>query len=134
MDIFLDNGSEVTAVSEALADKIERKLPKAAAICPFDEQSRVVTALGMERNILTQTCSVHVLTKSSWDEVRVTVPFVILPGSGCLVVVVIEYSATYWELMYYASENVWFRMAVVVAENRRRRLWCKGRWSQNLPR
>lgn len=64
VDIFLDNESEITTVLEALAANIERKLPKAATVFPFDEQARVVPTLGMERNILTQPCSVHILTKS----------------------------------------------------------------------
>lgn len=54
--ISMDSGSGVTAISEALAYRIQRMVPDDADIInPFDGRARIVTALGADRDIVTQS-------------------------------------------------------------------------------
>lgn len=52
--------------------------PDTGIIRPFDRRARIVTALGAERDMVTQTCFVH-LIRSTWGK---NIPLALLPRSG----------------------------------------------------
>ena len=42
--------------------------------------ARVVTSLGQECDIVTQSCPLHLTIETPWGPVRFTMPFIVLPG------------------------------------------------------
>ena len=52
----------------------------------FIGHSRVVTSLGQENNIATQSCPLHLTIESPWGPVRFKMPFIVLPGGGDVVI------------------------------------------------
>lgn len=53
VDLLLDSGSEVPAVSEELVVKIQREQPNMELICPFEGRARLVTAFAQQKDINT---------------------------------------------------------------------------------
>ena len=48
----------------------------------FVEHARVVTLLGQESDIVTQSCPLHLTIETMWGPVRFTMPFIVLPGEA----------------------------------------------------
>ena len=42
----------------------------------------VVTSLGQECDIVTQSCPLHLTIETQWGPVRLTTPFIVLPRGG----------------------------------------------------
>ena len=48
---------------------------------------RVVTSLGQEHDIVTQSCPLHLTIETMWGPVRFTMPLIVLPGGGDVVII-----------------------------------------------
>lgn len=46
-----------------------------------------MAAFSSERELEKKTCPLHLVLESPWGDVRITLPFVILPGPGDLVII-----------------------------------------------
>ena len=46
-----------------------------------------MTSLGQQCNIVTRTCPLHLTIETPWGIVRFTMPFIVLPGRGDVVVI-----------------------------------------------
>lgn len=86
VNILLYSGSGVTAIAEALALWLQMQLPGTRVMGPFEGSARVVTTFGKGQDITTQTCPPTLGNPESLGEVRITVPFIILPGPGNLLI------------------------------------------------
>ena len=53
----------------------------------FVGRARVVTSLGQEYDIRTQSCLLHLTIEAPWGPVRLTMPFVVLTGGGDVVTI-----------------------------------------------
>ena len=54
----------------------------------FVRHARVVTSLGQECDNETQSCPLHSTVETPWGPVRFTMPFIVLPGRGDVVIIV----------------------------------------------
>ena len=83
---LIDCGSGITAMSEeqvqALRGQLRMTLTQA-----FYGNARVVTSLGQEFDIETQSCLLHLTMKTPRGLVRFTMPFIVLPGEGDVVII-----------------------------------------------
>ena len=78
----MDSGSGITAISEELVTAL-RRLPwmmQTALTQVFVGHARVVTSLGQECDIVTQSCPLHVTIETPWRRVRLVMPFIVLAG------------------------------------------------------
>ena len=53
----------------------------------FVGHARVVTSLGQECDMVTQSCPLHLTIETPWGPVRFTMPFIVLPGGGDAVII-----------------------------------------------
>ena len=53
----------------------------------FIGHARVVTSLGYECDIVTQSCPLHLTIETMWRPVRFTMPFIVLPEGGDVVII-----------------------------------------------
>ena len=53
----------------------------------FVGNARVMTSLGQECDILTQSCPLHLTIETPWGPVRFTTPIIVLPGGGDVVII-----------------------------------------------
>ena len=53
----------------------------------FAGNIRVVTSLCEECDIVTQSCPLHLTIETPWGPVRLTMPFIMLPGGGDVVII-----------------------------------------------
>ena len=47
----------------------------------------MVTSLGQECDIVTQSCPLHPTIETPWGPVRFTMPYIVLPGGGDVVII-----------------------------------------------
>ena len=87
VEVLLDSGSGVTAISEALLAELQHRVPNVQLGKPFDGKARVETATGDVRNVETVTCPLHLNVESPWGPVRFTMPFIVLPGPSKMVII-----------------------------------------------
>ena len=87
--VLMDSGSGITAMSEELVEALRRQpgMMQTALTQAFVGHARVVTSLGHEYGIVTQSCPLHLTIETPWGPVRFTMPFVVLLG-GCDVVII----------------------------------------------
>ena len=87
--VFMDSGSGITAMSEELVEALRRQrgMMQTALTQAFVGHARVVTSLGQECDIVTQSCPLHVTIETPWGPVRFTMPFIVLPGRGNVVII-----------------------------------------------
>ena len=52
----------------------------------FVRNTRVVTSLGQQCDIVTQSCPLYLTIETPWGPVRFTMPFIVLPGGGDVVI------------------------------------------------
>ena len=85
----VDYGSGITAMSEELIEALRRQLGvmQTALTQAFVGNARVVTSLGHECNIVTQSCPLQLSIETLWGPVRFTIPFIVLPGGGDVVII-----------------------------------------------
>ena len=87
--VLMDSGSGITAMSEELVEALRRQpgMMPTALTQAFVGHARVVTSLGQESDIVTQSCPLHLTIESPWGPVRFTMPFIELPGGGDVVII-----------------------------------------------
>ena len=78
--VFMGSGSGITAISEELVEDLRRQpgMMQTALTQAFVGYARVVTTLGQECDIVTQSCPLHLTIKTPWGPVRLTMPFIVL--------------------------------------------------------
>ena len=87
--VLMDSGSGITAMSEELV-KVMRRQPgmvQTALTQAFVGHARVVTSLGQECDIVTQSCPLHLTIETMWGPVRFTMPLIVLPGGDDVVII-----------------------------------------------
>ena len=52
----------------------------------FVRRAREVTSLDQECDIVTQSCPLHITIQTPWRPFRFTMPFIVLPGGGDVVI------------------------------------------------
>eukprot|EP00904_Undaria_pinnatifida_P005886 jgi/Undpi1/2427/HiC_scaffold_13.g05808.m1 len=87
--VLMDFGSSITAMSEELVQALRGQVGMAqtALTQAFVGHARVVTLLGQECDIETQSCPLHLTIDTPWGPVRFTMPFIVLPGRGDVVII-----------------------------------------------
>ena len=53
----------------------------------FEGHAHVVRSLGQQCDVETQSCPLHLTIETPWRPVRLTLPFIVLPGGGDVVVI-----------------------------------------------
>ena len=83
----MDSGSGITAISQALVEALRRHpgMMRTALTQAFVGNARVVTSLGQECDIVTQSCPLHLPIETPWGPVGITMLFIVLPGGGDVV-------------------------------------------------
>ena len=87
--VLMDSGSGITAISEELVEALQGQpgMTQAALTQAFVGHARVVTSLGQECDIETQSCSPHLTIETPWEPVRFTMLFIVLPGGDDVVII-----------------------------------------------
>ena len=87
--VLMDSGSSITAMSEELVQALRGQvgMTQTALTQAFVGHTRVVTSLGQERDIETQSCPLHLTIDTPWGPVRFTMSFIVLPGGGDVVII-----------------------------------------------
>ena len=85
----MDSGSGITAMSEELVEALRRQpgMMRTALTQAIVGHVRVVTSLDQECDIVTQSCPLHLTIETPWGPVRFTMPFIVLPGGGDVVII-----------------------------------------------
>ena len=85
----MNSGSSITAISEELVQALRGQVGKThtALTQAFVGHARVVTSLGRACDIETQSCPLHSTIDTPWRPGRFTMPFIVLPGGGDVVIV-----------------------------------------------
>ena len=85
----MDSGSSITAMSEELVQALRGQsgMTQTALMQAFVWHARVVTSLGQECDIETQSCPLHITIDTPWGPVRFTMLFIVLPGGGDVVII-----------------------------------------------
>ena len=85
----MDSGSSITAMSEELVQALRGQVAKThtALTQAFVRHALVVISLGQECDIDTQSCPLHLTIDTPWKPVRFTMPFIVLPGGGDVVII-----------------------------------------------
>ena len=80
----MDSGSGITAMWEELVEALRRQsgIMQTVLTWVFVGHAREVTSLGQECDIVTQSCPLHLTIETPWGPVRLTVPFIALPGEA----------------------------------------------------
>ena len=83
------SGSGITAISEELVEALQGQpgMTQTALTQAFVGHAHVVTSLGQECDIETQSCLLHLTIETPWGPVRFTMPFIVLPGGGDVVII-----------------------------------------------
>lgn len=120
--VLVDSGSGVTAIPEALFQRLEVNLTRIQVFCLFEGSARVADAFDTKQDITTKTCPLHWALRSPRGKVRITVSFVIF----CLGLETLSFSRnircvtcgaligwisseTLWKGMSCRTWRTWFR-------------------------
>ena len=76
-------------MSEELVEALRRQpgMMQTALTQTFVGHARVVTSLGQESHIVTQSCPLHLTIETPWGPVQFTMPCILLPGGGDVVII-----------------------------------------------
>ena len=76
-------------MSEELVEALPRqpRMMQTALTQAFVGHARMVTSLGQEPDIVTHSCPLHLTIETPWRPVRLTMPFIVLPGGGDVVII-----------------------------------------------
>ena len=87
--VLMDSGSGITAISEELVEALRKQpgMTQTALTQAFVGHVLVVASLGQECNIETQSCPLHLTIKTTWGPIRFTMPRIVLPGGGDVVII-----------------------------------------------
>ena len=80
--------SEITAMSEDLVEALARQpgMIQISLTSSVVGHAHVVSSLGQECDIVTQSCPLHITIQTPWRPFRFTMPFIVLPGGGDVVI------------------------------------------------
>ena len=83
------SGSSITAKSEELVQALRGQpaMTQTSVTQAFVGHARVVTSLGQKCDIETQSCPLHLTIDTPWGPVPFTMPFIVLPGGGDVVII-----------------------------------------------
>ena len=89
IEVLMDSSSSITAMSEELVQALREQpgMTQTAITQAFVGHARVVTSLGQECDIVTQSCPLHFTIGTPWGPVRFSMPFIVLPGRGDVVII-----------------------------------------------
>ena len=89
VQVLMDSDSGISAMSEELVQPLRGQpgMTQTALTQAFVGHACVVTSLGQECDIETQSCPLHLTIETPWGPVRFTVPFIVLPGGGDVVII-----------------------------------------------
>ena len=87
--VLMDSGSGITTISKELVNSLQGQpgMVQTALTQAFVRHARVVTSLGQGCDIETQSCPLHSTVETPWGPVRFTMPFIVLPGGGDVVII-----------------------------------------------
>ena len=87
IDVLMGSGLSITAISEKLVEALQEQpgMNHTALTQPFVGHARVVTSLGQECDIETQSCPLCLTIEPPWEPVQFTVVFIVLHGGGDVV-------------------------------------------------
>lgn len=87
--VLVDFSPGIWAMSEELVKTRRRKqgMTQTASTRACGGHALVMTSLGQEWDIEPQSCLLHILILTRWGPVRLTGPFVVLPGGSHMVIV-----------------------------------------------
>ena len=87
--VLMDSGPSITAMSEELVQALREQVGMAntALTQAFVGHARVVTLLGQECDVETQSCPLHLTIDTPWGPVQFTMSFIVLPGRGDVVII-----------------------------------------------
>ena len=87
--VLMDSGSGITAMSEELVEALRRQpgMMQNALTQALVWHARVVTSFGQECDVATQSCPPHLTIETPSGPVRFTMPFIVLPGGGDVVII-----------------------------------------------
>ena len=87
--VQMDPSSCITATSEELLEALQGQpgKPPTALMQTFVGNARVVTWLGKECDIETQSCPLHLTIETPWEPVQYTIMFIVLPGNGDVLII-----------------------------------------------
>ena len=82
-------GSGITATSKDLVEALQGQvgMTQTALTQAFVRHARVVMSFGQECNIETKPCPLHLTIETRWGPVRFTMPSIVLPGRGDVVII-----------------------------------------------
>ena len=82
--VLMGSGPDITDISEELVEARQGwpEMTQTRLTPALVGHARVVTSLGQECDIETQSCPLHITIETSWGPVRFTMPFIVLPGGG----------------------------------------------------
>ena len=89
VNVLIDSCSGITAVSEALVEALRQQpgMTQTALAHAFVGHARMVTFLGQECDIVTQSCPLHPTIETPWRPVQLTMPFIVLPEEDDAVII-----------------------------------------------
>ena len=89
VNVLMDSWSGITAISEELLQALQGQpgTTQTALTQMFAGHARVLTSLGPLCIIETQSCALHLMIETPWGTSRLTMPFIVLPGGGDVVVI-----------------------------------------------
>ena len=87
--VLMDSDSGITAISEELVKALQGQPGMTQTVLPqaFAGHEREVTSLSQECDIETQSCPLYLTIDTPWGSVRFTMPFIVLPGAGDVVII-----------------------------------------------
>ena len=87
--VLMDSGSGITAMSEELVQALrgQLRMTQTALTQALVGHVRVVTSLGQECDIEMQSCPLHLTIDTPWGPVRFTMPFIVPPAGGDVVII-----------------------------------------------
>ena len=89
VQVLMDYRSEITALSEELINAQRRQpgMMQTALTQAFVGHARVITSLIQECDVVTQSCPLHQSIETPWGLGWFTIPFIVLPGGGDVVII-----------------------------------------------
>ena len=87
--VLMDSGSGIAAISKELVEALQGQpgMTQTALTQACVWHTRVVTSLGQECDIETQSYLLHLTIEAPWGPVRFTMPFMVLPSGGDVVII-----------------------------------------------
>ena len=87
--VIMNSGSGITVILRELVEALRRPpgMMQTALTQAFVGHACVVASFGQECDIVTQSCPLHLTIGTPWGPVRFTMPFIVLPEGGDVVII-----------------------------------------------